>query len=104
MDYIRRAEGKAPEKRLIPALEAADARTFGADHSVLGILSMSMTYLYSAVLVLCSGVIKTHGAYGVTILRRRGVVAVGVTMRARCCRSSLLNANLTYPLAASCLT
>lgn len=44
--------GQGPEKRLIPALEAVDARIFGADHSVLGILSMSMTYLYPAVLCL----------------------------------------------------
>lgn len=36
-------------KRLIPGLETADARTFGADHSVVGVLSISMTCLYCAV-------------------------------------------------------
>lgn len=34
---ISEGPGKALEKRLIPALVAADARTFGADHSVVGI-------------------------------------------------------------------
>lgn len=47
---MTRAKGKVLRKRLIPALKAADVWTFGADHSVVGILSMSMTSLYCAVL------------------------------------------------------
>lgn len=46
--------------------------------SVLGILSMPMTYLYPAVLCLCSDVIRVPVAYRITV--SAGGVAVGVSL------------------------
>lgn len=40
-----RGKGNGLKKQLISGLQAADARTFDIDHSVVVILSMSMTCL-----------------------------------------------------------
>lgn len=93
---ISEGPGKAPEKRLIPALGAADARTFGADNSVMGINDLFVLFVLCCA-VMCSGMIQTPDAYWVTA--SVGRVAVGVSL----CTELYLSVFATA-LAASILT